>query len=142
MTGDMATLVRLSDTGLTLADPEADIRGMTVVDRDGEEVGVVDDLFIDESERHMRFMEIASGGFLGIGKEKRLIPVDAVTEIDERIHINQDRGLIASGPGYDPELKPIPERPDIEAIYGHYGVMPFWGAGYVYPVYPFKRPKR
>lgn len=142
MTGDMATLIRLSDTGLTLADPEADIRGMTVVDRGGEEVGTVDDLFIDESERHIRFLQVGSGGFLGIGKEKRLIPVDAVTEIDEQVHINQDRGLIAAGPGYDPELTPIPERPDIEEIYGHYGVMPFWGTGYIYPVHPVKRPKR
>lgn len=142
MTDEIATLVRLSDTGLTLADPEADIRGTTVVDRDGEEVGTVDDLFIDEAERRMRFLEIGSGGFLGIGKEKRLIPVDAVTEIDEHIHINQERSLIAAGPGYDPELKPIPERPDIEEIYGHYGVIPFWGAGYIYPVYPFERRNR
>lgn len=139
MNDELATLARLSDTGLTLADPEADIRSMTVVDRDGEEVGTVDDLFIDEAERHIRFLEVASGGFLGLGKEKRLIPVDAIAEIDEQVHINQERSLVAAGPGYDPELMPIPQRPEIEEIYGHYGVVPYWGAGYIYPVYPFRK---
>lgn len=141
MNDDMATLVRLSDTGLTLADPEADIRGMTVVDRNDEAIGDVDDLVIDETERRLRFLEVGSGGFLGIGKEKRLVPVDAVTGIDDKVHIDQDRDRVAAGPGYDPELTPIPERPHIEEIYGHYGVMPFWGAGYTYPMYPHRRPK-
>lgn len=141
MNDEMATLVRLSDTGLTLADPEADVRGMTVVDTNAEDAGRVDDLVIDEAERHVRFLEVGSGGFLGIGKEKRLIPVDAVTGIDDKVHINQDRDRIAAGPGYDPELSPIPDRPDLEDVYGYYGVMPFWGAGYTYPLYPYRRQK-
>jgi sporulation protein YlmC with PRC-barrel domain len=60
-----ATLVRLSDTELTVADPAADMRNRKVVDRDGEEIGEVDDLLIDAPEKRVRFLEVASGGFLG-----------------------------------------------------------------------------
>jgi sporulation protein YlmC with PRC-barrel domain len=60
-----AMLVRLSDTELTVADPAADMRNRKVVDRDGEEIGEVDDLLIDAPEKRVRFLEVASGGFLG-----------------------------------------------------------------------------
>lgn len=142
MANETATLVRLRDTGLTLAHEEEDVRGMTVVDRNGDEIGHVEDLFIDETQRRLRFLEIGSGGFLGIGKEKRLIPVDAIMRVDEQVHIDQERSHVAASPGYDPELTPMPEPPTIEEIYGHYGYIPFWGPGYMYPIFPSRRPKR
>lgn len=142
MNDELTTLIRLSDSGLTLADPDEDIRGLTVVDRDDAEIGKVDDLFLDEAQQRLRFLQVGSGGFLGLGKEKRLIPVDAVTATDEQVRVNLHRDRVVAGPGYDPELTPIPERPDIEDVYGHYGIMPFWGAGYTYPVDRFKRPQR
>lgn len=138
MNDQTATLVRLGDTGLTLADPDQDVRGRTVVDRNGDEVGACQHLIIDEQERRVRFLEIGSGGFLGIGKEKRLVPVDAVTNVDDKIHIDHDREHVASGPGYDPELTPVPLQPDIEDIYGYYGYMPHWGPDYTYPGFPFR----
>ena len=48
--------------------PEADIRGRTVIDSDGAEVGTVDDLLIDEEEDRVRFLRIGSGGILGMGR--------------------------------------------------------------------------
>ena len=50
-----ATLMRLSDTELTVADPAEDIRGRTVVDRNGEEIGDVDDLLLDDHGKRVRF---------------------------------------------------------------------------------------
>ena len=84
-----ATLVRLSDTELTVADPAADIRDRLVVDRYGEEIGEVDDLLIDDRDKRVRFLEVASGGLLGIGETKFLIPVEAITTIsDETVYVN------------------------------------------------------
>jgi len=59
-----AKLVRLSDTELTIANPAEDIRGRAVVDRDGEDIGEVEDLLIDAQEKRVRMLEVASGGFL------------------------------------------------------------------------------
>lgn len=129
-------MVRLADAGMTTADPTEDIRGRQVVDKDGEEVGKIDALLIDEDERRVRFLEIGSGGFLGIGEEKVLVPVDAVTHVDDdRVHIDRDRTQVAGGPDYDPEL--TYQRDYYSGVYGYYGFGPYWAPGYVYPRMPY-----
>jgi CBS domain-containing protein/sporulation protein YlmC with PRC-barrel domain len=130
-----ARLVRLSDTNLTLAEPAEDIRGLKAVDMAGEELGSIDDLFIDEQDRKVRFLEISSGGFLGLGATKFLIPVDAITRIaDEVVHINQSRERVAGAPHYDPTLV---EEQYVSNVYSHYGYPPYWGPDYRYPPYPY-----
>lgn len=139
MADEMATLTRLGDSDLTVADEAEDVRGRTVVDRSGEEAGKVDGLLIDESERKVRFLEVGSGGFLGLGKKQVLVPVDAVTRLDDdHVYISMGREHVAAGPGYDPELMPEPDRPYVEGVYGYYGFPPHWGAGYIYPGYPYR----
>jgi len=68
-----ATLEKLSDSNLTVQDPNADIRGRKVLDKNGDEVGKVDDLMIDDREHKVRLLEVESGGFLGLGETKVLI---------------------------------------------------------------------
>lgn len=78
---ETGTLLRLDDSDQTLADPVADIRGRKVIDRNGEEVGEASALLIDDKEHSVRFLEVESGGFLGLGEKTSFIPVDAVTTI-------------------------------------------------------------
>ena len=131
-----STLHRLKDSDLQLADPKADIRGRQVKDAAGEEIGKVDDLLIDEEEQKVRFIEVASGGLLGLGETKSLIPVEAVARItDDEVHISQTRDKVAGAPKYDPNLR---ERRHLSEVYGYYGYgTPYWGMGYVYPRYPY-----
>jgi len=137
MAEDTSTLVRLKDTDLTVESTD-DVRGMSVVDRDGEQIGTVDTLVIDEKEKRVRFLEVGSGGFLGIGEEKRLVPVDAVVRVDEdAVRVDTTRETIRSGPGYDPDV--VEYEPEYFGdVYGYYGFSPFWAPGYVYPR-PFLR---
>ena len=129
------SLVKLGDTELTVADKAEDIRGRTVKDRAGEEIGKVDNLIMDEQDAKVRFMEVAAGGFLGIGEKKFLIPVDAIARIDEdHVHVDQTRAHVASAPDYDPTL--VPEWSYYEDVYGYYGFAPYWAPGYAYPAYP------
>jgi sporulation protein YlmC with PRC-barrel domain len=135
--GASVALVRLADTDLTLADAADDVRGRTVVDRGGEEIGEVDDLVIDEAERRVRLLQVASGGFLGLGKQKVLVPVDAVTSVDDEVvHVDTDRDHVASGPVYDPDL--VLRQDTVAGLYDHYGVLPYWNAGYRAPGFPFR----
>ena len=100
-----AKLVRLSDTELTIANPAEDIRDRTVVDRNGEDIGEVEDLLIDAHEKRVRLLEVASGGFLGSGKTKFLLPVEAIIRIsNDTVYVNQTRQYIAGAPHYDPDL--------------------------------------
>ncbi len=130
-------LQALSNTSLMPDDPGQDIRGHTVIDRHGEKLGHVSDLFIDEGERKVRMLELSTGGFLGIGERHALIPVDAVTKVSgEDVHIDQTREHVAKSPAYDPALVQTPTREYWEPLYGYYGLSPYWGAGYVYPQFP------
>jgi sporulation protein YlmC with PRC-barrel domain len=130
-------LLKLSDTNLTLGDPEEDVRGRKAIDRDGEDIGTVEDLFVDDEENKVRFLQIGSGGFLGIGERKFLIPVDAITRIDaDHVHVDQTREHVAGAPEYDPEVTPEPDYNYYEGVYGYYGYPTYWGAGYAYPPYP------
>lgn len=133
-------LLRLSDTDLTVANPAEDIRGRRVVDKDGEDIGEVDDLLIDEPESRVRFLEVASGGFLGLGETQFLIPVEAITRISEdTVFVNQTRQQVAGTPPYDPDLinEEVGEESYYGRVYRHYGYPPYWGPGYVYPPYPY-----
>ncbi|MGI8485269.1 MAG: PRC-barrel domain-containing protein, partial [Thermomicrobiales bacterium] len=83
------SLVKLGDTDLTVANPAEDIRGRKVVDKNGDDIGDVDALMIDTDEAKVRFIQIGAGGFLGIGEKHFLIPVDAITSInDDTVHVD------------------------------------------------------
>jgi sporulation protein YlmC with PRC-barrel domain len=128
-------LVKLGETDLMVEDPREDVRGRKVFDRDGEELGKVHGLLIDEGEKKVRFLEVSGGGFLGIGDHTVLIPVDAISRIDdEQVHVDQTKQHVAGGPKYDPELAKDPGY--WMGYYGYYGVSPFWTPGYMYPGYP------
>jgi sporulation protein YlmC with PRC-barrel domain len=130
------TLQLMQDAHLTTRDREEDIRHRKVVDAAGQDVGEIDALLIDEKEEKVRFLRVASGGFLGMGRSKVLIPVEAISSIGHHtVHLDQTRERIATAPVYDPEL--VDDHPYYDSIYGYYGYSPFWGAGYVYPPYPY-----
>ena len=134
-----ATLMRLSDTEFKVADPAEDIRNRQVVDRKGEDVGEVEDLLIDDHDRRVRFLEGASGGFLGLGKTKFLIPVEAITRIsDDTVYVNQTRQHISGAPRYDPDLvhRDVGEGSYYGDVYRYDNSPPYWGPGDVYPPYP------
>ncbi len=137
-TSELPTLFRLSETTRTVADPAADVRGRTVVDSNDEEIGRVDDLLVDDQEIKVRFLRIGEGGFLGLGKQHYLIPVDAIVAIeDDLVRINRERGHLSDAPAYDPELA---EEPTYYAeVYDWWGYGPFWGSGYNYPPFPYFR---
>ena len=128
-------LMALSDTDRTIADPAADVRGRKVFDSAGEEIGKVDDLLVDDEENKVRFLRIGTGGFLGVGKQHFLVPVDAVASIEaDRVTISRDRARLTDAPAYDPEVTYDPAY--YANLYGWWGYNPYWTPGYVDPPYP------
>jgi sporulation protein YlmC with PRC-barrel domain len=126
-----AELEKLSETGLTLADPGQDIRERKVIDASGEDIGHVGALFIDRAERKVRMLEIRGGGFLGMGDRHFLLPVEAVTSIAKgEVHVNQTRDRIVNSPAYDPALEIAPTPEDWGSYYSYYGMERYGGAGF------------
>lgn len=134
-----ASLSKLTDTGKTVVGAANDVRGRKVTDKDGKDLGHVHDLLIDDNDGKVRFLLVDHGGFLGIGRTKSFIPIEAITKITEdEVFINHTRDHVAGGPGYDPDL--VNDRVYHEGIYSYYGYGPSWGAGYAYPGSMFSVP--
>ena len=101
------TLSSLRDTDRTISSSDQDIRGRMVKDKDGRDLGRIEDLLVDDIERKVRFMEVATGGFLGFGESKSFIPIDAITRMTpDEVYISHTREHVAGAPRYDPALVP------------------------------------
>ena len=129
----MGVLRCLAKAGATLSDPADDIRGHQVRDSAGEEIGVVEDLLIDDFEQRVRLLR-ASCGSSPASEKSILIPVDAVTRITDReVYINRSRYHVGNLPPYHSDSA---DQHYYELVYAYYGYYPFWVPGYVYPTYP------
>ena len=112
-----------------------DTRGHDVVDTSGETVGRVDALFIDDGERKVRFLRAAPDCPAETGAKKFIFPVDAILLIrGATIYLDRKRDALAAAPGEDRQLA---EPRNLEFLYEHYGMRPFWREAYEYPPYPF-----
>ncbi len=113
-------LIRLSDSDLILEDQTQDVRGLDVYDTNGEEIGTVEGLYVDEEERKVRFLDVAAGGFLGLGEKNLLIPVEAVREVNEDgVVVDKSREKVAGSPPFDTSV--VPQAPYQRDIYDYYG---------------------
>jgi sporulation protein YlmC with PRC-barrel domain len=125
-------MIALGRSGLELAYPDDDVRGLGVLDPHGHRVGEVDEIVVDEDERRARLLVVKSGGILGLGEERRLVPVEAVTAVDEVVRVESTDDHVRSSGAYDPALS---DRPDYSEVYGYYGFTPFWHAAYIPPYF-------
>jgi sporulation protein YlmC with PRC-barrel domain len=110
-------LVRLGDSDFVSANPEDDLRGKDVYDAEGQPIGSVEDLYIERKDREVRFLEVGAGGFLGIGKKRFLVPVEAVTQVTQhRVTIEPERTQKVEGPApFDTKVAPPPTAEDRRA---------------------------
>jgi sporulation protein YlmC with PRC-barrel domain len=108
---------------LRLEESWQDIRRLDVYDITDEQIGSVEDLYVDQQARQPRFLVVSAGGFLGIGKKHFLIPVKEVSRDvgEDRVTVTQPREKVLNSPEFDPDVG-VPD-PDlqraIEAYYGH-----------------------
>ena len=120
--GIQANLVNLNDTDLHLEEPWQDLRGLDVHDSNGEQIGSVEDVYVDREERVARLLVVSAGGFLGIGKKHFLVPVEEVKRaVDaDRITVEHPRDKVLESPEFDPD-----KEPDFDAlqrsVYAYYG---------------------
>jgi hypothetical protein len=87
--------------------PQRDLRQRGVFDPAGNLIGHVANVYVDD-DRKFRFVDIAMGGFMGLGKEHHLVPVEAVAEAEPGfITLKVDRRTVRSAPALgDPHAAP------------------------------------
>lgn len=134
---NLAMLEKLSQSRLQLFHRAEDVSGRTVMDVNGEVVGTIEDLLVDTARRMVRFLQVGSGGVLGIGREHFLLPIEVVESIrPDAVQVNQTREHIGAGPVYQPDL--VLGQAFYQGVYDHYGYPPYWdqtdvGARYSFP---------
>jgi sporulation protein YlmC with PRC-barrel domain len=118
-----SNLTKLSETDLPLEEPWQDIRELDVYDNRDQQIGSVQDLYVDQQARQPRFLVVSGGGFLGLGKKHFLIPVKDVSRDvgEERVTVTQPREKVLDSPEFDPDIGvPNPDlQRALEAYYGH-----------------------
>jgi len=113
-------LVKLSESDRTLEDPSQDLRGKDVYDRNGDQIGTVEDLYMDRQTKKVRFLGVGAGGFLGIGEKHFLMPLEAIADVgDDTVTLNQDREKVTGSADYDPAAAPTPAYQ--RGLYDYYG---------------------
>jgi hypothetical protein len=70
-------------------------------------------------------LDVAAGGFLGLGEKRFLIPVEAVSEVRQDggvVVVDQKRRKVAESPLFDADVVPQPAYQD--ELYDYYGYLP------------------
>jgi len=91
-------------------------RGRAVIDRDGDKVGKVEDVYLDRSSGEPEWLAVKTGLF---GSNVSFVPVQNATTDGDDIRVGHEKALVKDAPNIDPdgELSPEEER----RLYQHYG---------------------
>jgi len=111
---DSPDLVRLDDFGGEINEHWQEARGRTVLDKNGGEVGTVEELYVwkEPSTVHLIKVSGAEGSFL--------IPVHAVTSVDDQgVKLETARSKVTDSPEYDSDE--VPDDETRRAAFDYYG---------------------
>ena len=90
--------------------PHRELRQKMVMDSGSRSIGQVANLYVDE-DRELRFLDVATGGFMGLRTKHHLVPVEAISEEDPgSVTLEVDQQAVGSAPTYaDPHAGPDEE---------------------------------
>ena len=112
-------LVRL-DRHQQPSPPRRELRERAVYASTGRYLGHVVHLYVDD-DRKLRFVDVVTRGFLGLGSKHHLVPVEAITEETlNAITLGVDEETVWGAPRASNPLAP-PTDEQQRALYEHYG---------------------
>jgi hypothetical protein len=91
-------------------------RGKTVVDRDGEKVGTLGDLYLDRETDLPAYAGIRTGLFK---RRESVVPLEGAREVDGDVQVLFAADSIREAPNVDPEVA-LSEAEE-ERLHSHYG---------------------
>ena len=122
--GGGPNLVKLDDFEGELEEHWQEARGLKVLDKNGDEVGTVEDLYIYQDAQAVHLLKVEIEG------RHLLIPIDAATNVtDEGVEVEQDKATIVESPEHDSD--DVPDSETSRAAYAHFGYPDqlAWGEG-------------
>jgi sporulation protein YlmC with PRC-barrel domain len=112
--GDGENLVKLDDFEGEVEEHWQDARGRRVIDKNGDEVGTVEELYVWEAPSTVHLIAVS-------GDERSfLLPVHAVTNVDEEaIALEVGKGKLMDSPEFESE--DVPDSETRRAAFEFYG---------------------
>lgn len=109
-----------------------DIKGFTIQNTQGEELGEVSELLVDVEKGKVGYVVISSGGVLGVGGENYIVPFNALTfdQQQNALTLDMQKDQLREAPEGD--VAQALDREQGQQIHQYYGVSPYWeeeGAG-------------
>ena len=91
-------------------------RGRTLVDRDGDKIGTIEDVYLDRSSGEPEWVAVKTGLF---GKNVSFVPIRDASAAGDDVRVSHEKDLVKDAPNVDAdgELSPEEER----RLYQHYG---------------------
>ena len=111
-------------------DPAAALCGRDVIDRDGTETGVVEEVLVDPAADAttgaltVRYVVVSYGGLLGLGRKHAVVPVEQVTQDNGAVRLGVDRETLERAPTWD-EHAPFSRREE-HLVRAYFGTPPYW----------------
>ena len=110
--------------------PASKIIGETVVNRQSENVGKIDELVIDAKKNRVLYAVLSFGGLMGMGNKLFAMPWEAFefSTTENKLILNVDKEKLKAAPGFDPDVKwpDFADRTWGNTIYKYYGYDPYW----------------
>jgi sporulation protein YlmC with PRC-barrel domain len=98
-------------------DTALDWSGRTVVDRSGERIGKLDEIFLDAETDRPEWGAVSSGV---LGRRRSLVPLgDLEAAGEDELRAPFDKEHVLAAPQADPDVELTPDEE--EALYRHYG---------------------
>lgn len=105
------------------------LQGDKVVNREGEDLGTIEDIMIDVQRGRVAYAVMSCGGLLGLGDKLFAIPWSALTLDAERhrFMLDADRERFDKAPGFDKDHWPsMADDSWATQVHDFYGVRPYW----------------
>ena len=91
-------------------------RGRTVLDRKGEKIGKLGDLYLDEATDRPAYAGIRTGL---LGRAESIVPLEGIVERDDDLVVPHDAELVRDAPSIDPDT--ALDDAEQARLAGHYG---------------------
>jgi hypothetical protein len=105
------------------------VEGTSVYNLHGEKLGTVHSVMLEKQSGRAAYALMSFGGFLGVGEIAHPIPWEMLTYDEKRdgYIVDLSREQLDKAPAFRLDVSDRPrERTQEDAIYGYYGLSPWW----------------
>lgn len=92
-------------------------RGRTVVDRDGEKIGKLDEIYLDRETHELEWALVKTGL---LGTKSSFVPLKGAAPADDDVRVAHAKGQVKDAPSVDPDGEL--SQQEEEQLYRHYGL--------------------